>query len=770
MSSRSTLRRLCLSSLLLAGASVTQAWAADTHHHHAKSKTHAAKAAPARVVPAAVTPTNAPSPNVSTAAIPVGGPAGAGVAATARENILVTAERRNRMLVSSGGQLGALGNKKGIDVPFNIRSYNSSLILNQQSQTLGEVLQNDPSVRTTMGYGNFSEMFVIRGFPVDGDDVAANGLYGIIPRQLVSPQLYDQVQVLNGASAFLNGAAPSGSAIGGNINLMFKHAEVAPLNRLTADYTSSGQGGGAVDFGRRFGRDQAYGFRLNAAGMDGQTSIDHEHRHDAVVGGDFDWHDDATRITLDMAFQNQNVQWGRGGVFLGSGVTSVPRPAKASHNFGQRWTYADLNYLFGMMNIEHDFGKHVTVYGAFGSLGSSEKGNYSSLTVTDATTGAGTIGSMYVPYQEQNESTRAGVRAHVDTGPIHHEINAGGSALWEQANTAYAMYYNNAVPLRSNLYSTQQIAQPGENLVGGNISDPLKSAWTKMYSLYFSDTMTFWHDRIALTAGFRYQDILENSYSYAGNGSLATGYDKGAFTPVVGLVIHPTKQTAIYFNRIEGLSAGPQATGTNLINLGQVFSPYQSVQYEVGAKYDIGRLAATIAFYQISQPNSYTEAYGNTGYNIFRVDGMQRNRGMELMLNGEILPGLRFNGGLTLTDADLRRTANGANNGHTAIGVPNYTINGNIEYDLPFLKGATVVGRVVNTGKQMVNVGNTMHLPVWTTFDVAARYTFLAGKKPITARFGVDNIANKSYWSSAFNGYLLQGMPRTFKFSMTVDF
>lgn len=232
------------------------------------------------------------------------------------ENLLVTARRRNQMEVISGGQLGALGTKKGLDVPFNIRSYTSSLILNQQSQTLGEVLENDPSVRTTYGYGNFSEIFVIRGFPVYGDDVAINGLYGITPRQLVSPQLYDQVQVLNGASAFLNGAAPSGTAIGGNINLMFKHAQNTPITRLTGDYANQGVGGGSLDVGRRFGQDKAYGLRLNVAGLSGQTSIDHERRHSVALGADFDWHDDKTRISLDMNYQNQGVNGGGRACFL----------------------------------------------------------------------------------------------------------------------------------------------------------------------------------------------------------------------------------------------------------------------------------------------------------------------------------------------------------------------------------------------------------------------------------------------------------------------
>ncbi|GAN63438.1 ferrichrome siderophore receptor FcuA [Acetobacter indonesiensis NRIC 0313] len=685
-------------------------------------------------------------------------------AASQDEQIVVKAKRRNQMEVISGGQLGALGTKKGLDVPFNIRSYTSSLILNQQSQTLGQVLENDPSVRTTYGYGNFSEMFVIRGFPVYGDDIAINGLYGITPRQLVSPQLFDQVQVLNGASAFLNGAAPGGSGIGGNINLMFKHAENTPITRVTGDYTSKAIGGGSLDVGRRFGQDKAYGLRLNVAGLSGQSAIDHERRHSAVLGADFDWHDDKTRISLDMNFQNQGVNWGRPGVFLGSGVTKVPRVPSASHNYGQAWTYNDLNYIFGMLNVEHDFSKYLTAYAAFGGMGGDEKGDYSSLTVTNGQTGAATNGAMYVPVVQTNESTRAGVRAHFYTGPVKHEVNAGGSGLWEEFDTAYAMASGS---IASNLYHPTYTSRPANAYIGGNVDNPQRNSFTRLYSLYFSDTMSFWKDRISLTAGFRYQNMLLNGYAYNG-GAMTSHYDRDAITPVVGLVIRPTRQTSIYFNRIEGLAQGPQATG-NVVNLGQIFPPYKSVQYEIGAKYDTGRFSTTLAFYQTSQPNSYTEPFGNTGQLIFRADGMQRNRGAELTVNGQILPGLRFNGGATLIDANLRKTGDGTNNGHTAIGVPNYTINGNLEYDLPFLKGGTVIGRVVNTGKQWVNTANTLHIPVWTRFDLALRYTFAVEHKPLTLRFGVDNIANTRYWASAFNGYLLQGLPRTFKFSFTAD-
>ena len=169
------------------------------------------------------------------------------IAQETSEDIVVTAQRENATEVVNGGNLGALGDKDSIDVPFVVRTFDESLIVNQQPLTLGEVLENDPSVRTSYAFGNAAEQFVIRGFQLFGDDIGMNGLYGITPRQLVSPELYSGVQVLNGASAFLNGAAPGGSGIGGNVNLQLKRATRDPLTRVTANYISSGHFGGSVD-------------------------------------------------------------------------------------------------------------------------------------------------------------------------------------------------------------------------------------------------------------------------------------------------------------------------------------------------------------------------------------------------------------------------------------------------------------------------------------------------------------------------------------------
>lgn len=167
-----------------------------------------------------------------------------------RNDIIVTGQQAQKQVVSDGN-IGVLGNKDALSTPFNITSYTAQLILDQQSETIGDVLENDPSVRTTYGSGNQSELFVIRGFALNGDDVSIDGLYGVTPRQLVSPELYESVQVLNGASAFLFGAAPGGSGIGGGINLVPKRAQKT-LIRGTASYSADGILGGNVDIGTRF--------------------------------------------------------------------------------------------------------------------------------------------------------------------------------------------------------------------------------------------------------------------------------------------------------------------------------------------------------------------------------------------------------------------------------------------------------------------------------------------------------------------------------------
>ncbi|WP_454752616.1 hypothetical protein [Cupriavidus necator] len=75
--------------------------------------------------------------------------------------------------------------------------------------------------------------------------------------------------------------------------------------------------------------------------------------------------------------------------------------------------------------------------------------------------------------------------------------------------------------------------------------------------------------------------------------------------------------------------------------------------------------------------------------------------------------------------------------------------------------------------------------PAWTTYvglgahhanefgnygGATVNGSFKAAQQRYTLRAAVENVANKAYRASACGGYLVQGAPRTFTLSMTVDF
>lgn len=685
-------------------------------------------------------------------------------------DIIVTAQKANQTEVARRGSLGVLGDQDAADVPFSIKSYNAALILNQQPQTLGQVLENDPSVRITYGFGNAAEQFVIRGFPVFGDDVGLDSLYGIAPRQLISPELYESVQVLNGASAFLNGAAPGGSALGGSVNLIPKRA-TQDLTRLTANYTADEHVGGSFDVARRFGD---VGVRLNGVARTGDVAIDGEFRSTYTIGGAFDYNSGPLRLSLDLAYQRVKVRGLRPKVTVGTAV--IPRVPKASANYAQPWTYSKLRDVFGIAKVEYDLSDAAMLYASVGARDGMEDGIYGGITVLDATTGAASGNALYVPRTDNNEATQAGIRIKLAGGGVTHQINLGGSMLWQVNRNAYDFLYGPGFAgFATNLYNAVEVPIPSSSLVGGDLDDPFPVARTRLWSLFASDTIGLWDDRILITGGLRLQSIRQKSYSYFG-GALTSVYDESGVTPVAGIVFKPVQNVSLFFNRMQGFEAGPIApavfNGLLVRNAGEIFPPTKTTQYEIGGKLSLGRINGSLALFTLDRPRPSARADGTPGSVVYGVFAQQRNRGIEFSMEGEIVDGLRLIGGASVIDAKLRRTQDGLNQGNKAPGVPDYLINANVEWDLPFVTGLTLTGRVVHTGEQAANDANTLELPSWTRVDLGARFVTVVADKPLTLRFNVDNVANKRYWASSFDTFrpdLLQGAPRTVKLSASID-
>lgn len=676
----------------------------------------------------------------------------------ANDEIVVTAQAENATVVTNGGSAGVLGDKPAEDLPFSLRTYGEELILNQQPLTLGEVLENDPTIRTSYAFGNAAELFVIRGFPLFGDDVGLNGLYGIAPRQLIAPELFGSVQVLNGSSAFLNGAAPGGSGLGGSVNLLLKRAEDRPLSRATLGFQESAHFGGSFDVARRFGTNGEWGLRANGAWREGEVAVDREDRRTRVIGAGIDYRGAAFRAALDFAYQDVRIDRLRPKVTIGAAIPAVPGSAA---NYAQDFSFTDLRDVIGMLSLEYDIADNALLYARGGLRDGSEDGIYSGITVLDAATGAANGNATIVPRTDNNEAVEAGVRVRLGS-TVTHEFNFGGNASWQVNRNAFDFRYGPGFAgFATNLYDPVQVALPSSSLVGGDLDDPFPISRSRLWSAFASDTLGFWNDHVLLTAGARLQAIKVENYNYYNGGKLDSTYDESRVTPVVGLVVKPLERLSLYANRIEALQQGPTAPLDNTVtNPGQPLAPRVSVQYEAGAKLGFGGLFAGLAIYRIERPGEGLLPRGAFGY-----IGDQRHEGIELTLNGDIERGLRLISGLALTDTSLA--------GNEVAGVPDFTANADVEWDLPFAPGVTLTGRAVHTGEQWANSTNTLRLASWTCFDLGARYVFAAGEVPVTLRLTVDNVADERYWASAFDSFsaaLLQGQPRTVKASISADF
>ncbi|RYX93854.1 MAG: TonB-dependent receptor [Comamonadaceae bacterium] len=651
--------------------------------------------------------------------------------------------------VARGGRLGILGNQDIMDTPFSTTNFTQELIQNQQARSIGDVLQNDPAVRVARGFGNYQQVYIVRGLPVYSDDMAYNGLYGLLPRQYLAAELVERVEVLRGASAFLNGAAPGGSGLGGAINVMPKRAGSEPLTTVTLGLESGTSGYAALDLSRRFGPDNSVGIRVNAVRRDGKTDVNFEKRETSLLSVGMDYRSSNLRVSADLGYQDYQLHGAQPSVTFAAGVPITSAP-KASRNIGQPWTYSTERDTFGTARAEYDLNSNWTVWGALGARHGDETNDLANPTVQ----AGGALNYLRFTGTRADRITtgEVGLRGNFRTGDIGHTVVLSAASYHAKMNAPFA-FSNFAGTTAGTLYAPVVIApDPVNFFTGTTVSDQ------RTRSIALADTLSLMQDQLLITLGLRRQGFVD------------TGYDQSRVTPVVGAVFKVNKQVSMYASYVEGLVKGDIAPATYgfapalpTVNGGQVFAPYQTKQTEIGVKYDGGRVGGTLSVFNARKP-TYSVNFA-TG--VFSQTDRQRNTGGEISVFGEAAPGVRLLGGASFLKAVM-------DSGNRAIGSPKAQYNAGVEWDVPGLRGLSLEGRVVHTSSQFADTGNTQSVPSWTRVDLGARYITEVAGKAVTFRARMENAANKDYWASVGGypgaGYLVLGAPRTVSLNASVDF
>lgn len=657
--------------------------------------------------------------------------------------------------VARGGQLGLLGNRDFMDTPFDMTTYTSQKIQDQQAATVADVVNTDPSVRVTSPMNGMLDAYYIRGFPIaEGNfgEIAFDGVYGVAPNYRVFTDYVERIDVIAGPAAMLFGMAPN-SSVGGSINIVPKRAGATDLTRVAAEYTGLSQVGTRFDYSRRFGADREYGLRFNAGGYTGNTQINHQARQALVGALAFDFRGERFRATIDAVSQYENFTAPSRPFLLAAGVAMPGAPNGAS-NVTQTWEWSQAADQSLLVRAEYDILDNLTFFADVGGGLTQVNRLFGTPTITNA---AGATSSLpgYFKFNVDRLAYDAGLRGSFDTGAIRHALALQASRYQDWL---YRGSVNAASAVISNIYSpTAQTSQ--------NVAAPTqlpKISQTTLTSIALADTLSAFDERVQLTAGLRWQQIASDNF--ATTGAITSAYNQGVVTPMVGLVVKPWSNVALYANYIQGLSKGDVAPAA-ASNAGQVLAPYVAQQVEVGAKVDFGRIATTLSLFQIQKP------FATLVNGVYTASGQQTNHGAEFKVFGELMPSLRMLGGVALIDARLSQTGNVATSGNVAVGVPVFKGTLGLEWDTSFVRGLTVGGNLITTTSQYVDAANTQSIPTWTTLDLDIRYRMTVGNQPVTFRGAVQNVFDSSYWLGvASYGAVSQGLPRTFLLSATVDF
>lgn len=675
--------------------------------------------------------------------------------------------------VARGSRNGVLGNVDYMDSPFSSTAYTADFIDNQQAGSVGEVLARDPGVQLTKGYGNFQEVYMLRGFPTYSDDITVNGLYGILPRQMLSTAMVERVEVFRGSSAFVNGAAPGGSGVGGSINIIPKRPGNEAITDLSLGYEDGTRYTTAVDASRRFGEDEQWGVRVNGLTTNGEGSIEDEDRFLDALSLATDYESDNFLMNANLGYQKDRLDNPRPQV---TPTGALPDAPDADSNYAQDGTYSEEEDLFGTLRGEWQLSNNASAWVAGGFRESEER----NVLMNPRSTADGTLGGYRFDNAREDSvrSADAGVRLFVDGEQLSHEFVVSAAISRQEVRNGWNFSSFTRSPMGSlDAPDTSNLPAMTPFYPGGSLDNPQRDEVSIQRSLALADTLRMLDDRLALTLGLRYQDLETRDYDINTNEALSE-QSAHAWTPALGVVYALNPEVSLYANYAENLQKGSSASSTYgaqpVTNAGSILDPFRGEQMEAGVKLDLGNLGATFSLFTVNRQNGIYRDNGNGSY-TFTNDGERFSQGVEITTFGEPVPGLRLLGGLTWIDATYEDTQDGINDGKTAIGVPEWQAKLSGEYSPASLNGITFDAGLIYTGSQQADLANTQKIDAWTRVDTGVRYVTQVGQQQLTLRARVENLFDESYWSSvggsgdSYN-YLTLGSPRTLSLNATLSF
>lgn len=640
--------------------------------------------------------------------------------------------------------VGALGSMSLQDTPFSMSVIPRELIENIHAQSPDDVYKINPSTLSHVPQATgFAPMVRIRGF--NTYDRAEDGLrraYGFA----TSMEDKERIEVLNGASGFLFGAASPG----GMVNYVNKRPTRDRLNSVTLGNYGGSQAFVHGDFGGQFDADGRVGYRVNLVRQDGKTAVDDQKidRTLASVALDFK----ATsrlKFELDASYSDYRMQAPTQYWLFSEGV---PRTTPdSSKNWGQSWAQDQHVSRKWSTKATYEASDNLTLRLAYLRDERERPKQDHILNYVRSADAYHQLRQKIGPQNADSEAWQAMADLSFDTGPIGHKLTLGfygfSEKEWQSRYTP-----NTGVLGPYGLTTPTHVPEPAWPAIPANAMYYGGSGSNE--NLVIGDVLRF-NDRWSALVGINRSTVKSIFFNEAGD--TLQKYDKARNSPTASLIFKPMPWLTTYATYIEGLEQGGVAPD-DTSNRGTPMPPMQTKQKEIGVKAELGGMLVSGALFDIEKANEYTNAN-----NVYSQDGRQRHRGGEVSAVGKLTSAWTVMSGVTLLTP---RIEGGADDGKAPLSVPKLVAKLYSEYALPFAPGLSLTGGVYHTGKRWATEANTSRLPSYTTFDLGLRYTTKVAGKLTSLRLIVNNLADRNYWISSY--YL--GSPRSVAFSAQMQF
>jgi iron complex outermembrane recepter protein len=660
-----------------------------------------------------------------------------------------TAIRRAQGVANSQSGSGATNG-----IPMTVNVVSRSAIDQQQPSDSYEALRGAAGISSSAG-ASVADNVSIRGIALEGR--TSFRLNGALPiNNFLAMPLEDKQaeEALKGAAALLFGiASPSGI-----VNLVTKRAGDTPNASIGISGTTNGEIVGSVDVGRRFGPDNQFGLRVNAAGGHLSSSINDVEGTRRFVSVAADWRP-TNRLSFKLDFEDYERSFTEqstiGLLSPVNGKITIPAVPDPNKLLSGDWATYRAQAQNILLRADYKVTDNWSVLAEAGRAETDRDArDLSTLMNYNPITGQGTLVTKLVRDQDYvNKYARVEANGKFNTGSLL------------QHHLTFGLMYNDRY---QNNPSVQSVSTP-QNLFNPVVL-PAPVRTTPIVDLpqdsrdtgvYIYDAVTI-ANRLTVIGGMRRTDYSLTAQQATGP---STHFQTTNYSPAIGVTFLLRPDTSLYASYMTGLQETGLAPST-AVNAFQTLPPTVAKQKEVGIRSSaLFGFNSTIAYFDINRGTAQLNSQ-----NVFLVDGRSTYRGVEASIGGEVNRAWSFNVAGQYLHARTSGASNPALSGTQPENTPDFTLSMSVTYHPGILPGSSLTAGMFRTGAQAVNNANQAFIPAYTVYTLGAGYTTRIAGHRTTLALNVNNLANDRHYSAAGNGLLIVGPARSIRFSARTDF